>query len=1019
MTYDGYQGGRFYKSDLHMHTPLDRHWRDDSTRIRITDSEDRKIEVAKLYLKQCHEVGLEVVGVTDHNFAISPDHSFVKYLRQENGNVASELGRAPLIIFPGFEIEADVGTGHHVVCLFPPETDLQTIDSRLTTCGLPPDARFETNGAPKQASKRLNDIIEAVQLTQNHTGLVICPHPFEAKGLLCDGNAEMWLQKEEFRNPDLLCIEVPKPVDELPKGLGKLIVGGEDCEQEWRREIPIACIRSSDCYRFKSEDGNPGNFIGYRYCWIRMSEPSIEALRQACLDHESRIRLCKDRPEDSYEHPTIVQVQVTGGLFYQADPIYLSPNLNCIIGGRGSGKSTLIDYIRLALDQLRENEIPEKLRKDIRDRLKDTLTDQSKIIVDFKKSRILYRVEYTHSNNENEERKILRLDTKETNPEWSVRTLFPIRILSQGEIDKSIDPTDRNALMKLLDDFIAPELESLYQNERELIGVIKSLDLSIANKSEGQQRRSTLVTQKTELEGRLTRLENVRIPLERWTIIEGQDRYLQALFKECEQLSKIVHEHIENLQIKQSYKSDLEEIPNKELLDRAKEIVDNAAASLRNKIEENILSFENASGGKTGMLRKLLEEEWAPIYSTEKDEYQVLRQQLEERGDNPGAYLSLRSQLEDVKSAISQIELDYQKIIEMGNERGRKITDLRKTWQEQTKIRKNKADELMERLRPLRSGNKPLVEIEITHQGNVKNMIDIWSNKLKDRRQLNETDIRSFIETIAKQSVQEKPLPEQCIASVRNSKMKPIIEKVLGNRAQNFFKVFDDKTLREIEIERVADEIIYRVNRQDGSLAGPIEKVSAGQKGLAFLNLLLASGKVPLIVDTPEEGLDNEGVYTELVPIFRKEKETRQIIVVTHNANIPVNGDAELIVSLEAFGTIDIHGVEEVIKKIEGTSANLDLMNLKTLIEDKDWTKKVADHLKSNKWTDEAISELIRYILTSREVKGKIRRLQKQKTDRMEECVGALDKFVVKRAVQDIMEGSEYAFKKRGEKYGF
>jgi predicted ATPase len=48
-----------------------------------------------------------------------------------------------------------------------------------------------------------------------------------------------------------------------------------------------------------------------------------------------------------------------------------------------------------------------------------------------------------------------------------------------------------------------------------------------------------------------------------------------------------------------------------------------------------------------------------------------------------------------------------------------------------------------------------------------------------------------------------------------------------------------------------------------------------------------------LIVDTPEEGLDSEGVFAELVPLFRRKKEERQIIIVTHNANLPVNADAE------------------------------------------------------------------------------------------------------------------------------
>ena len=67
---------------------------------------------------------------------------------------------------------------------------------------------------------------------------------------------------------------------------------------------------------------------------------------------------------------------------------------------------------------------------------------------------------------------------------------------------------------------------------------------------------------------------------------------------------------------------------------------------------------------------------------------------------------------------------------------------------------------------------------------------------------------------------------------------------------------------------------------------------------MAVLGLLLSAGEQPLIVDQPEADLDNEYVYQVVVPLLRRQQFLRQIIVASHNANIPVNGDAELIVSL-------------------------------------------------------------------------------------------------------------------------
>lgn len=76
-----------------------------------------------------------------------------------------------------------------------------------------------------------------------------------------------------------------------------------------------------------------------------------------------------------------------------------------------------------------------------------------------------------------------------------------------------------------------------------------------------------------------------------------------------------------------------------------------------------------------------------------------------------------------------------------------------------------------------------------------------------------------------------------------------------------------------------------------------------GQRCTAILALALATGTDPIVIDQPEDEIDNEFIYThlsELVPLLRKAKESRQVIIATHNPNLPVNGDAELICALVA-----------------------------------------------------------------------------------------------------------------------
>lgn len=91
----------------------------------------------------------------------------------------------------------------------------------------------------------------------------------------------------------------------------------------------------------------------------------------------------------------------------------------------------------------------------------------------------------------------------------------------------------------------------------------------------------------------------------------------------------------------------------------------------------------------------------------------------------------------------------------------------------------------------------------------------------------------------------------------------------------------------------------------------PLSNASAGQKTTAILTFLLAYGELPLLLDQPEDDLDNKLVYDLIVTRLKKAKSKRQIIVVTHNANIPVNADAEYIVSMDSE-------TESVAVKYEG-----------------------------------------------------------------------------------------------------
>jgi DNA repair exonuclease SbcCD ATPase subunit len=151
------------------------------------------------------------------------------------------------------------------------------------------------------------------------------------------------------------------------------------------------------------------------------------------------------------------------------------------------------------------------------------------------------------------------------------------------------------------------------------------------------------------------------------------------------------------------------------------------------------------------------------------------------------------------------------------------------------------------------------------------------------------------------------------------------------------FTGFFKKRIKELSPEAIdrlmllmpEDEIAVKYKPTGSSSFKPLTTASAGQKTTAILTFIMSHGECPLILDQPEDDLDNRLVYELVVDRLKKAKERRQIIVVTHNANIPVNGDAEHVISMDsnskhfnvlAAGSVDQQPIKtEICDVMEGT----------------------------------------------------------------------------------------------------
>lgn len=130
-------------------------------------------------------------------------------------------------------------------------------------------------------------------------------------------------------------------------------------------------------------------------------------------------------------------------------------------------------------------------------------------------------------------------------------------------------------------------------------------------------------------------------------------------------------------------------------------------------------------------------------------------------------------------------------------------------------------------------------------------------------------------------------------------KLKEIIEKLLSGVLETKVGHNIESVLRDINDDWY--NIKYKVVMDNDN----IDVMSPGKKALVLLKLLidLAESKCPILIDQPEDDLDNRSVFDELIPFIRRKKKERQIIVVTHNANVVLGADAEEIIIANQTGS--------------------------------------------------------------------------------------------------------------------
>lgn len=322
------KGAHFYRCDLQVHTPRDRGWTGDDS---VTNEERQNY--ARQLIQACRERGLQGIAITDHH-----DMAFVEYVRLAAAEETDQQGRSlskerRLVVFPGMELT--LGVPCQALLLFDAEFPNDLFSLAMTALTINPSPAIEAKTAQVERLQKIHSLKQLKEKLDEHSYLreryIILPNVGENGqfSLLRKGLAGKYVEMPSVGG------YVDGSQEKLGDGNRKIIAG---LEKEWGNKR-IALFQTSDSRR---EDHRELSAVS---TWIKWATPTAEALRQACLAQESRV---------SQEAPrlplaAVAAVSVTNSLFLGPIDLELNPQYNTLIGGRGTGKSTILEYLRWAL----------------------------------------------------------------------------------------------------------------------------------------------------------------------------------------------------------------------------------------------------------------------------------------------------------------------------------------------------------------------------------------------------------------------------------------------------------------------------------------------------------------------------------------------------------------------------------------------------------------------------------------------------------------------------------------------
>ena len=792
---------------------------------------------------------IKVIGWADHGNVDGVDA--IRTVMNANG----------ILVFPGFEICSTEKT--HFVCLFSEDTSRDQLNRYLGALGLTdPD-----NGVwPSNLGG--NDLLAKVE---ELGGFVYAAHCTNESGILRQKLVHVW------QNPLLKAAQIPGALDDLKNGESngyrKILI---NVDSNYQRENQVAIINARDVAKPEDLADQKAS------CLIKMTRPCFESFKLAFQDPESRVRLNSDVSEKYYSR--IESLKVTGG-YLDGVQIEFSEHLNSVIGGRGTGKSTLLECIRYAL-QLKP--IGKNAQKQHDEIIKENLGKSKARVEIVIRSARMNGKRFTVARRYGESVSVK--DESGNLSSFTPADLFPeIEIYGQNEIyeiaqDKA---SQRQLLTRFMDAGkqdgerrIQETLSKLAENRKKLIEAqrnVASIEDEVARlpKLEEQlgQFKSLGLEEKLKIVPLLETEKRIRK-----RGIEEEGRNLHKAFQ-------AVRDNLPDTVFLSD--SAIGHLPHAESLRKLRAALDDLrgdAEALLSQWQEKYVAAKALIVAIAEELNAGIQQEEAALEKTFKELPAFEGKTGKEIGIE---FQGLLREIERIRPKQTLIENHRKVVTEFNRQRKAILDELSSIRAERSSLFERSLKSLNKRL----SGKLKLtVKPEAERTPVIRFLLDCRLESVAEGRLawIREADDFS--------PVKLAELIRRGADALRDSgwSITPTVAEALA-------RLTTEQVLRLEELE-LPDLIDIELNTAHEGQENfkPLDKLSTGQQCTAILHLLLLQNLDPLLMDQPEDNLDNAFIADRIVAELRSAKIARQFIFATHNANIPVFGDAEWIGVFEA-----------------------------------------------------------------------------------------------------------------------